>query len=421
MEEKFDKLYMDSNLEIPDSVTSNIYDFLSKFTPFELTINNKVPIFFDEKSGAYYITCHLKDIDFIQYCDLEASIDEDEEGVFYKLNRDIYFDDNAYKQMVMDASNGRSFEDLVIEYDKDYRPKKPLKIYGGQHRIKAIENAIKTGKTNIFHGLRIYFCLSKEQKVEIAIINNTSIAVSNDLIDRMREQELGSQLRNWGQLVGLLQENDDFADARNPNKLTVRIARTLIVNFYKGKKVKNFADLHQPVLCTSGGIDESYLSIRNEIDWGDPELIEMGKNFAKLHSKQYEIVSNRNENNNAEFRRKALSYAVVASWSFAAGLFSRDDTLKKRFYSLPDNVESPEDPLNAKALSEARLKGTDPDTYRGLGTRSSSKELGRMLEVFIILVIEDKRIISQRLANAAIKSYEAKKAKFDADKAIRGI
>ncbi|MBA7708777.1 hypothetical protein ES703_117681 [subsurface metagenome] len=80
------------------------------------------------------------------------------------------------------------------------------------------------------------------------------------------------------------------------------------------------------------------------------------------------------------------------------------------------------DPLNVRALLNARLKGVDPDTYRGLGARINNVELGRMLEVFLLQATKAKqRGISQKLANAAIKSYEAKKAKRDADMALRGI
>ena len=79
------------------------------------------------------------------------------------------------------------------------------------------------------------------------------------------------------------------------------------------------------------------------------------------------------------------------------------------------------DPLNAKALSQARLKGTDPDTYRGLGTRNSSKELGRMLEVFLVVAQKNKDKITKELANAAIQSYEAKRAVHEADKVLRKI
>ena len=72
-------------------------------------------------------------------------------------------------------------------------------------------------------------------------------------------------------------------------------------------------------------------------------------------------------------------------------------------------------------LHSTRFKGKDADTYRGLGTRSDSKELGRMLEVFLVMVVKDKKKITKLLANAAIESYEAKKAKENAEKALDRI
>ena len=77
-------------------------------------------------------------------------------------------------------------------------------------------------------------------------------------------------------------------------------------------------------------------------------------------------------------------------------------------YNIPDAVKPPKDPLNAKALANAKLKGHDPDTYRGLATRTNTKELGRMLEVFIIMATKNKPQIDLKLADAAIASFEAK-------------
>jgi hypothetical protein len=347
-------------------------------------------------------------------------LDGDDEDVIYKLNRDITEDEAAYKIMEKDASAGRSFEDMVIEYDTSYNNTQPLKVYGGQHRIKAITKA-ENKKGFIVHGIRVYFNLTREQKVEITTINNTSIAVPNDLLDRMREQLLGSELRDWCQNVGLLEKGEDFADRRSPDTPTVRVARSLLVNFYLGMEV-NKDDLHQPVVCKSGGLDEVYLEIRKRINWSDTKLIKMGQAFARLHKTQRERVLNRAEDKNAEFARKALSLSVVASWAYAAGYFQSKPEYLKHHYALPDSVEAPEDPLNAKALSQARLKGTDPDTYRGLGTRYSPGELGRMLEVFIVQATKaTKKKITKELANAAIQSYEAKKATYEATKVLKKI
>jgi len=94
----------------------------------------------------------------------------------------------------------------------------------------------------------------------------------------------------------------------------------------------------------------------------------------------------------------------------------------KILYALPDSVQEPDDPLNATELSEARLQGVDKDTYRGLGTRSNSNEFGRILELFIVLATKaSKKRITKQLANAAIQSYEAKKATHEAGKALGRI
>lgn len=394
--------------------------FLSKFNTVES--DNKVPLIvhFDTKSAAHYVTCHINGELLVKHCDLEATIDDFEDDELYKLNREITEDEIAYKQMEKDAIGGRSFEDIVIEYDTSYRSNKPLKVYGGQHRITAITKALKAG-VSVPHGSRIYFRLTREQKVEIAIVNNTSIAVPNDLLDRMHEQMMGPELRDWCQKVSLLRPGQDLADRRDPDIPTARIARTLIVNYYMGIEAKD-DDFHQPVLCKSGGIDDNYEKIRKQIDWDEKNFIEMGKQYARLHKVQSERIKNRDYDNFAEFARKVFSYSIVAGWGYAAGLFQGKPEYLKILYALPDFVQEPDDPLNARGLSEARLQGVDKDTYRGLGTRSNSNEFGRILELFIVLATKaSKKRINKQLANAAIQSYEAKKAVHEADKALGRI
>jgi hypothetical protein len=378
-------------------------------------------LLYDEKSEAFYLPCHLKAQEFCDLADFNATIESgDDEEDIYKLNRNITENESAYNIMVNDASLGRSFEDIVVEFDKSYNSGLPLKIYGGQHRIKAIQSA-KQLKPDTYHGLRVYFGLTKGQKVEIATINNTSITVSNDLLDRMKEQLLGSELREYCQKVGLLNVNQDFSDKRDSVIPTVRVARTFIVNYMKGKE-SSMSEFHTPIICKSGGVDEEYMETRKRVNWNDRELIEAGKQFALLHKTQRAKVMGRKIDNYAQFASKALSLSVVASWSYAAGYYARDKKLLSILYSLTDRLGASDDPLNAKALSEARLKGIDPDTYRGLGTRSSPEELGRMLEVFMVLVEKatDKKI-TKVLANAAIQSYEAKKAMNNAAKSLSKI
>ncbi len=413
-------------LIIPDgfNFTSNVMkklqEFLKTFQTFEGKNRAKLLLLLDKRSKAFYLSCHLDSKILALRTDLEAVL-HPAESEDYKLNREIYTDSYAYRLMESDALKERSFEDLVVEYDTSYRPDKPLKVFGGQHRIMAIMEAIKKN-VSVIHGVRVYFDLSIEQRVDIAKANNTSIAVSNDLLDRMQEDLLGADLRNWCQTVGLLSENQHFADRRSSEGIpTVRIARTLLVNFCYGKNSKE-DDFHVPLVCSSGpGIDEHYKNLRDDIDWLDEAFQEMGRQFTRIHKLQRERVRSRDTDKYIEFANKVIHPCLAASWAYTAGFLQRDPEALVNHYALA-GLAPPGDPLNARALLNARLKGVDPDTYRGLGARINNIELGRMLEVFLLQARKAKqRGITQKLANAAIKSYEAKKAKRNADRALMGI
>ena len=394
--------------------------FFKSFSVFEREQGGLIILQYDKRSEAYYINCHLNANDLISKADLNAVLDPNESEE-YKLNREIYTDSYAFKLMEEDALKNRSFEDLVVEYDNSYRPKTPLKVFGGQHRIEAIKGAVKNNVITV-HGVRIYFDLSRDQKFNIALVNNTSIAVSNDLLDRMQEDVLGNNLRDWCQKVGLLDEGQNFADKRSPKGFpTVRIARTFLVNYYLGKKADDDC-FHSPIVCKSGpGIDENYKKLREVIIWSDKELLNAGKEFAKLHKIQRERVLNRRSDNYLEFANKSTHPCITASWSYASGFLQKEKKALKNHYALSEIAE-PNDPLNAKALLKSRFPLVDHDSYRGLGARISSGELGRMLEVFLLQATKaKKRGITLKLGNAAIKSYEAKRAKIQADKAVKGI
>jgi hypothetical protein len=407
--------------DAPLAVNEAANEFCQEYSPLESNAGKIAFMHFDAASKAYYLACHFPGSVIVEKSDLDASIDaddDDESDGVYKLNRDIYQDHQAYALMCTDALRGRSFEDIVAEYDISYNSEKPFKIYGGQHRVKAIEKALEN-KVDVVHGLRIYLNLNREQKVEIARINNTSIAVPNDLLDRMSEQLAGPELRKWCQRVNLLSANSDFADKRSPDRPTVRITRSLLVNYFAARVVTyDSTSFYEPKAAASGGTDAEFEKIRSTISWDDKELEEMGQSFAKLVVAQSESVGKRKKGNVAEHARKALSLSVVAAWAFAAGLLHSDKDRLKLLYELPSRCTAEEDPLNAKALGNAKLKGTDPDNYRGLGTRSNPQELGRMLEVFLLLV--DKTVdpkITLELANVAIKTYHAKKSLQEAEKA----
>ena len=76
--------------------------------------------------------------------------------------------------------------------------------------------------------------------------------------------------------------------------------------------------------------------------------------------------------------------------------------------------QSGKDPLNAKALAKGRHK-TDPDNYRGLGTRYDAKERGRCTELFFRQA-EDGKGISPGIVKIAITKYHAKQAMLEVKK-----
>lgn len=420
MEKKLpESIYIPKEFSPSSGVLSKAKVFIKEFKTFE--IENGIPLLllFDKRSEAFYLICHLRSKLLSTKSDFDAVLDpiESEE---YKLNRNIYTDNNAYKLMATDALHGRSFEDIVVEYDSSYRPDKSLKVFGGQHRITAIQDSVKKGISTV-HGVRVYFDLTIEQRFNIATANNTSITIPNDLLDRMQEEILGSQLRDWCQSVGLLEQGKNFADKRSPEGIpTVRIARTLLVNFYRGKSAKE-DDFHMPVVCSSGtGMDKYYKELREKINWNDSALKSMGEQFSKLHKVQRERVLNRKEDMHSEFATKAIHPCVAASWAYAAGLFQSDTNALKAHYTLADISGTKDDPLNAKALSQARLKGTDPDTYRGLAARINNEELGRMFAVFLLQATKaSKREITEKLANLAIKAFQSAKADYQFKKELK--
>jgi len=264
--------------------------------------------------------------------------------------------------------------------------------------------------------------LDRDQRLDIATANNTAIAVSNELLDRMQEEHLGTELRDWCQRVGLLEDNQNFADKRSPQGIpTVRTARTLILNYYLGKNSEK-ESYNIPQVTKSGpGIDDQYFNLREKIDWTNEDLERMGYEFAKLHKLQRERVLSRDIDRYQEFANKAIHPTVTAAWAFTSGFLETHypDMLANHFQLAEEDED---DPLNAGALLRARLKGTDPDTYRGVGSRINTQELGRTLEVFLIQALTARRRgITLRLANTAIKSYEAKKLRASVEKDLRRI
>jgi hypothetical protein len=201
----------------------------------------------------------------------------------YRANREIVTSHYAFEKMQQDAKEQRSFSNLVAEFTTDYDPDHPLKIIGGQHRYLAIKQAL-ANSVDEYHGVKVYFGLDSDQRLDVQLISNTVIAVSADLYDRMQETVRGPELRDWCQKVGLLPAAEDFADKRaRGGALTVRNARTFIVNYYAGvdSSSEDFAKTDTtPFIAKSGEEDGQWEATRSRKPsiWKDAKLRKPARN-----------------------------------------------------------------------------------------------------------------------------------------------
>ncbi len=170
-------------------VADTVRNFLDSIPTLEKESNTPIVIFQDGVRKSYYIRCALSGKTMAKLISLDARLNPDS-GETFRDNREILETHNTFLRMKADAGNAREFNDIIAEYITSYLPEKPLKVWGGQHRSRAIIDAFKEKKVSRYHGFRVYFCLTKEQRTELALISNTSISVSNDLFDRQTRRDL---------------------------------------------------------------------------------------------------------------------------------------------------------------------------------------------------------------------------------------
>jgi len=149
--------------------------------------------------------------------------------------------------------------------------------------------------------------------------------------------------------------------------------------------------------------------------WTDAGLLRAGKSFAALIKAQRDAFASTAKGKpkpRPDFPEKALNPAILAAWSFVAGMLHGNETRLKRHYSL--SLTTGRDPLNAAALATARHK-TDPANYRGLGYRTDAKERGRLTELFY-LQTEKGEGITKAIIDVAVAKYHAKQAALEVNK-----
>lgn len=403
------------DIDATKAIRELVEDFCNEGDPLERA---HLPLLQDRRTGATYVECHIRASKLIALGTVDVPLDPEEQPE-YRANRDIVEDHVAFEQMREDAAQRRTFSNLVCEFSRVYDEDRPVKIVGGQHRFTAIKEALEKGIDEL-HGLKVYFGLDNDQRIDVQLISNTNIAVSTDLFDRMQETLSGPELRDWCQAVGLLEPGQDFADKRGrASPITVRAARTFIVNYFRGRQVSP-AKFDQaettPLICKSGTADLDWQALKVDHPqlWKDSGLRLAGENFAALVIAQRTAFSSapkpkKGKSTNVDFAEKAMNYAVLSAWAFVAGVLGENEVRLKRHYALKD--QTGKDPLNALVLAKGRHK-TDPDNYRGLGYRTDAKERGRLVEVFF-LQAEKGEGITSALVDVAIKKYHAKEAQLE--------
>lgn len=388
--------------------------FIEQFAPLEA---ESFHLLRDRRTGAAFTECHVKAEKLLSLATIDVPLDP-ENSPEYRANRDIVENHPDFLQMKADALAGRSFSGIVCEFLKD--DPKPLKIIGGQHRYEAISAA---SENNEWHGIKVYFGLDNEQRLDVQVISNTNIAVSRDLLDRMYETLAGSDLRQWCQRAALLDAGEDFSDKRKRgNSITVGFARNFIINFYRGTYVD---PLHfdkvdtTPVAVPTGQRDPTEwteVKAKHPDLWADKHLLKAGEEYAALITAQEKAFTDaktgKAKSGFADSYDKANNLAIMTAWAFVAGVLQKNPERLSRHYSLKNTTSG--DPLKAAALAKGK-HATDTDTYRGLGYRTDAKERGRFVELFW-LQAEKGAGISPKLVDAAIGAFHAKDALLEAEK-----
>lgn len=392
-----------------------VEQFLERVTTLEAYHEMPIIILQDGVNKSHYIKCSVKAKEAVKLCDLDAKLDT-VSSESYRANRELLTKNTTYLKMELDAAKGREFNDIIVEYNTTYNPNSPLKVWGGQHRTSAISKVEKEGDR--YHGFRVYFELSKEQRTDLALVSNTNIAVSNDTFDRMVEETLfGQNLRTWCQRVGFLQKDEDFPDIGSRSEvITVKKARSFIVNFYLGKKQgeaistedldSNVYEPHLPSTGVAGAVtvDPIYAEAVNDNDiLNDEALLRAGRSFVALHTAQQKAVLSDVAGipNKKGYRNKALNDSIISGWSYIAGLLQSHTLRLENHYKLPKTNSKVPDPLNADEMSKYKHEWDDP-TYRGLGTRSALKDRQRVAQLFLAKSSESKVALDKRLMDKAV-------------------
>src|SRR3990170_7825580 len=153
-------------IKFDDKATNNkeiealVKKFLNEVDTAEKKKDVPVVVYQDGVKKSYYIRCAISGATMNKTVSLDARLDPDNDETF-RDNREMQMTNNTFLRMKLDAENAREFNDIIAEYVTSYLPEKPLKVWGGQHRARAIIDAFMKKKVSRCHGFRVYFSLTK--------------------------------------------------------------------------------------------------------------------------------------------------------------------------------------------------------------------------------------------------------------------
>ena len=265
-----------------------------------------------------------------------------EEQAEYRANREPVEDHVAYERMKADAISGRAFSNLVVEFHRPKDDEPSLMVIGGQHRFHAIQAAEANG-VDEYHGIKVYFGLNTDAAPRRATDHRTPTSRSPATCStECTRAWAGPELRTWCQEVGLLFEGQDFADKRQRGQpITVRAARTFIINYLAGKEIdptKFDQSVTTPTISKTGADDPEWKSLKEKHTkmWEDPGMRDAGREFTALAEAQRNFFTDpeTERRTNVDFAEKVSNYAVLSAWAYTAGILSRNQTRLKRHFSL---------------------------------------------------------------------------------------
>jgi hypothetical protein len=404
---------------------------------WEVRDAGRLTLYHDPADGAFFTECHLTARQIEMFVDLEPALhgratEDLPVEKLVKLTRDVVEESPVFKDMQRDARKGRPFSDIVVEWNTSYRPDRPLKVIGGQHRTWSIRMAIDSdSQADRLHGVKTYLALDGDKRSSLCIVFNRNIPVAKPYLDRLVEHRVvGANSMLWARHVGLLGEDEDFADrVTGTRRLTAQIVWCVVTNYFLGGGFKGKVDdsLHEAVHIPktgTGGLDKKYMRVLEEHRglWSSGEVLEMGRRFAELHRRQadacFKPPDKFRDLRKVQHRYKALTPCLAAAWGYTAGVLQREQKRLKAHYELPGSYDpkaSP-DPLNALAMS-AQKHWSEKETYRGLGTRQNAKEAQRLVKLFLLQTLPDYRGgISKELIASAMDEHAVKMKAVEAER-----